>query len=108
MSIYGAWTSAVIALGETVSAAADLGRDFEYLEIVIPTQTSATIGLQVGTNPAGGALAYKTLGIGSNVTAATTGNCVTTLELGGYRHVKVVSGTAQDAAETYYVRGYRL
>ena len=109
MSIYGAWVSAVIALNGTVSAAANLGRDYEYVQIIIPAQDSATIGLQVGTDPTGTmTLTYQTLGIGSNATAATTGSVTTTLELGGFQYVKVVSSATQTAARTYYLRGYRL
>ncbi len=106
MSIYGSWVSAVVASSGTVSAVADLKRDYEYVNIIIPTQDSATIGLQVGTDPTGsGTLTYQTLGIGSNVTAATTGAVTTTLELGGFQYVKVVSSATQTATRTYYLRG---
>lgn len=108
MSIYGSWVSATIAAGGTVSTAANLGKDYEYVQIMIPAQDAATIGLQVGIDPAAsGTLTYQTLGI-SNVTASTTGSVTTTLELGGFQYVKVVSSAAQTAEETYYLRGYRL
>jgi hypothetical protein len=104
MSIFGEWKTATIALNGTVSAAVDLGRDWEYLNINIPTQDSANISLQVSDLLGG---TYKALGLSTNVFAAATGNLTTTLVLGGYRYIKVVSSETQTAARTYYVRGYR-
>lgn len=108
MSIFGAWQTATIASSGTVSGAVNLGRDYEYVNIVLPALDSTTIGLQVGTAVHGdGTVDYQTLGVGSNVTGTTTGSCTTTLELGGFQYIKVTSSATQTATRTIYVRGYR-
>ncbi len=102
---YGGWQTVTVAKDGTVSTPADLGRDYEFLNIILPALDSTTIGLQVSQSIEG---TYQTLGIGSNVTAATTGQVTTTLELGGFQFVKVVCGSAQTTAlRTILVRGYR-
>lgn len=105
---YGASKSVVltIATSTTISAACDLGVPCEYVSIYLPALDSTTIALQVSLD----GVTYATLGIGSNATAATTGLCFTTLELGGFQFIKIVCGTAQSSApatRTFVVRGYR-
>ncbi|MBE3143598.1 MAG: hypothetical protein IMZ61_06705 [Planctomycetes bacterium] len=103
---YGKPVDCVLAITPaTVSAACDLGIPCEYVNIVIPTLSpTATIALQVSVD----GTTYQALGIGSAaVTATTTGDVTTTLELGGYQFLKIVVGTAQAAARTFTLRGYR-
>ena len=47
MSLYGSWKAATIAISGTSSAEVDLGRDYEWLQIIIPTIPSANISFQV-------------------------------------------------------------
>ncbi len=47
MTIYGSWKAATIAAAATSSAAIDLGRSYDFLEIEIPTITQAQLYLQV-------------------------------------------------------------
>ncbi len=93
-----------IATSTTIGDACDLGIPCEYLNIVIPALDAAcTIGLQVSID----GVTYQTLGIGSNVTASTSGTVTTTLEVGGFQFIKIVCGTAQIANRSFTVRGYR-
>jgi len=111
MSIYGQWQTVTVAITPaTVSDAINLGLDYEYINIILPTlDPTTTIAVQIGTDPTNsGTITYQALGIGSAaVTATTTGAVDTTLQIGGYQHIKLVLGTAQAAARTIYVRGYR-
>jgi hypothetical protein len=106
MSIYGEWKNAVItiATSTTVSAAVDLGRDYDYLQINIPTIDSANVGFQVCETTGG---TYKTLGSGNAIVAAGTGGFTTTVNLGGYQFIKVTTSAAQTANRTFVVRGSR-
>jgi len=97
------WQDAVVASSGTVSAAVNLGKDYEYVNVIVPTCDSTTLALQVSTD----GTTYYTLGISSNTTSATTGNLATTLEVGGYQWIKIVCGSTQTAARTFSVRGYR-
>jgi len=96
------WQDAVVASSGTVSAAVNLGKDYEYINVIVPTCDSTTLALQVSKD----GTTYYTLGI-SAATAATTGNLATTLEVGGYQWIKIVCGSTQAAERTCPVRGYR-
>lgn len=104
MSIYGSWTSTTIASAGTTSAEVDLGREYEYLDIIIPTITSANISLQVSDKTGG---TFQQLGDSNNYFAAGTGAISTTFNLYGWRYIKLVSSATQGATRTFYVRGYR-
>jgi hypothetical protein len=95
-----------IATSSTISAACDLGIPCEYLSILLPILDSTTIMLQVSFD----GTTYKQLGINGSPTVSTTGDCFTTLALGGYQYIKIVCGSAQSSApatRTFEVRGYR-
>jgi len=104
MSIYGAWLAATIAIDGTSSAEVDLGRDYDYLEIQIPTLISGTVKLQVAEKSGG---TFRDLGDG--VTTATgTHNYHDVFKLGGYQFIKVVSSAQQTTTERLIrVRGMR-
>ena len=101
MSIYGEWLAATIALNGTSSAAVNLGKDCDFLEIQIPTVTSCTLGLQVSEKLAG---TYDDLGEGVT-TDTTTGSYFDVWKLGGWRYIKVVSSATQGAERLIRVRG---
>lgn len=104
MSLYGEWKAATIANGGTSSAAVDLGRSYDFLEIQIPTITSATLKLQVSETVGG---TYDDLG--ENVTTnTTTGSYFDVWKLGGWQFIKVVSSAAQGAERLIRVRGMRF
>ena len=104
MSVYGGWKTATIADEGTASGETDLGHDYDFLDIIIPTIDSATLKIQVA-QVAGGT--YQDLGDGIT-TATTTGGYSDTFKLGGWQHIKVVSSATQStAAVTFSVRGWR-
>ena len=102
MSIYGEWKAATVTAG-TSSDEVDLGRDYVFLEIQIPTMTSGTIKLQVAEKTGG---TFYDLGDGIT-TAASTHNYADVFKLGGYQFIKVVSSVTQSGTVLYRVRGMR-
>jgi hypothetical protein len=105
MSLYGQWKDVTIADEGTLSAECDLGDNYEFLNIYIPTIDSANISLYVSDKLGG---TYYPLGLSTNVFAAGTGGLMTTFELGGYQFIKILSSATQStAAVTFSVRGYR-
>lgn len=100
---YSEWKTATIADEGTVSAAVDLGDNYDSLNIVIPTIDSANISLQVSKDNS----TFQALGLSTNVFAAGTGAITTTFNLYGWRYIKVVSSATQStAAVSFLVRGY--
>ncbi len=106
MSIFGdEWLTTTIALNGQTSTEINLGRDYEYMNIYVPTIDSANLTFTVSMT-AGGTFAQ--LGASAVTVVAGTGGFFTTIELGGYQFVKIVASAAQTTlARTFYVRGYR-
>ena len=105
MSVYGNWEAATIASSATSSAEVDLGRDYDYLEIQIPTLDAAsTIKIQVAEKTGG---TFYDLG-DSVTTASGTHNYADVFHLGGYQFIKVVADNTQDAERLIRVRGMRF
>lgn len=104
MSIYGSWKAATIANAGTSSAEVDLGKDYDFLEIQIPTVTSGTLKVQVAEKTGG---TFQDLG-SSVTTATTTGAYDTVFKLGGWQFIKIVSSATQGAERLIRVRGMRL
>jgi len=103
MSIYSNWKTGTIATGGTSTGVIDLGKDYEYVQIILPTLTSCTLKVQVSDTVGG---TYQDLGV-SNITNTTTGGYGDVWKIGGYQFLKVVSSVAQAAARTIKVRGMR-
>ena len=103
MSLYGSWKAATIADAGTSSGEVDLGKDYDFLEIQIPTITSATLKIQVAEKTGG---TFYDLGSGLT-TVAGTGAYATVFKLGGYQFIKVVASAAQGAERLIRVRGMR-
>ena len=101
MSLYGSWKDAVVTSPAVASAAVDLGRDFDFLEIVIPSLTACTVGLQVSRDNSN----WDALGDGIT-TSAGTHDYADVFKLGGWQFIKVTVSVAQTA--TFYVRGMRF
>jgi hypothetical protein len=107
MSIWGQWLPVTVTKDDdpALSGEVDLGQEYEYLNILIPTIDSANVSLYVARELGG---TYYQLGLATNVFAAGTGGLMTTFELGGYRFIKVLCSAVQTtSSETFYVRGYR-
>jgi len=102
--MYGSWKPATIETDDTSSAEVDLGNDYDYLEIIIPTLISGTIKIQVAEQSGG-----TFYDLGDGVTTATgTHNYADVFKLGGYRYIKVVSSVTQTTSDRLIrVRGMR-
>uniref|UniRef100_A0A6M3INZ1 Uncharacterized protein n=1 Tax=viral metagenome TaxID=1070528 RepID=A0A6M3INZ1_9ZZZZ len=105
MSIYGNWKTATITIATDadLSAAVDLGANYDLLNIIIPTVDACRISVYVCATSDG---TYQALG-DSVTTATTTGGYSTTLKLGGWEHIKVKTSTNQTANRSFSVRGMR-
>lgn len=103
MSFYGAWQTATIANGGTTSNAVALGRDYEYINVILPTLTAGTLKMQVCDTYGG---TYQDLG-SSAITASTTGAYSDTWTLGGWSFIKIVSSADQSGDKAIKVRGWR-
>jgi len=104
MSIYGDWIVGTIAINGTSTGEIDLGRNFDFIELQIPTLVSGTLKLQVSRTSGG---TFQDLGL-SNLTDATTGAYSDTWKLGGWQFIKIVSSATQTVtARTFYVRGMK-
>jgi hypothetical protein len=70
MSIYGEWKDALIdvSVDNDLTAEVDLGRDYDYMQIVIPTIDSAQVSVQVAEKSDG---TYQDLGDSARPLAAT-------------------------------------
>ena len=104
MTVYdGEWLAATIAAAGTSSAEVNLGKSCSFLQIQIPTLTSATVKIQVAESSGG---TFYDLG-DTQTTTAGTHNYTTTLKLGGFQFIKVVTSVAQGAERLIRVRGMR-
>jgi len=101
MGVYGEWKSAAITT--TDSSAVDLGRDYDFLEIQIPTLAACTIKIQTAETLTG---TYRDLGDGVT-TAASTHNYHDVFKLGGYQFIKVIASADQTTERAIKVRGMR-
>ena len=105
MSIYGSWIAATIDSSGTSSDEVDLGRDWDFMEIQIPTlDSSTTIKIQVAEKTGG---SFYNLG-DSVTTASGTHNYADCFKLGGYQFIKVVADNTQDSERLIRVRGMRF
>lgn len=101
MSVYGVWQDALMATTESV--AVDLGRDYEWVQIYIPSITTANISFKVAEKIAD---TYYTLGSGSQVITAGLGGFTTVATIGGFQFLKIVSSASQSSV-TFRIRGSR-
>lgn len=100
----GTWADCVIANGGTTSAAVDVGRNYRYLQVVLPALTSGSLSLHVSEAIDGTYQELKPNGE-SAVYGPTTGQHNDTWWLLGWQFVKIVSSAAQGAERTFRVRG---
>lgn len=107
MSLYGEWKAATIPGADTThSAEVDLGREYDYLEIIIPTlNPSCTLKIQVAEKT--GETDYD---LGDSVTTtAGTHNYADIFPLFGFQFITVVTSEAQTGGDKLIrVRGMRF
>lgn len=102
MSFYRAWQTGTIADGAKSTGEIDLLGNCDFVQVIFPSLTNGKISLQVSDTNGG---TFQDLG--SNVTTApTSGVYSTTLNLGGYQYIKVVSSASQSGEKIIKVRGY--
>ncbi len=82
-----------IVKGGTTSSIVDLGNNYRYLLVTIPTIDTATLKLQVSLTQGG---TYQDLS--TTTTASGTGAFNTTFNLFGWRYIRIVSSAAQTTA----------
>lgn len=102
-SVNSEWVVAIIFAGNTKTAEIDLGDEYYYLDVEIPTLVSGTLNMEV-SRITGGTFAD----LGSSVTTdTTTGDYMDTWLLGGWRYIKIESSVTQTSTNRYfYVRGH--
>ena len=103
--VEGSWMDATITYltDADLTAAVDLGRRFEKLEVFIPTLDETTLILHAAEKLAG---TYYPVGNSVSV-AATTGGYKDTWIMGAVRYIKIETGTDQTANRTFRVSGTR-
>jgi len=106
------WKTATIAIDGTVSTAADLGRPFKSLAIVIPAIVSGTVAIHTAMTASG---TYQALSVISTndadddpvLCSTSTGAINVTVPFFGWQHLKIVTGAGQTTtARTIYVAGF--
>lgn len=101
-SSYGNWILTNIAAAGTTTAAIDLGWEYPFIQLILPTLTSASIKVQVSEAIGG---TYQDARGGTVKTVLGTGAYTDILSIGGFRYIKLVSSVAQTAQVTLKVRG---
>lgn len=104
MSIYGNWRTATIALGATDSGVVDLGNNYEYIQVVLPTLDSGVISIKVAEKSTD---TFVVMGNSSAETATTTGGHADVYLIGGWQFIKICSDATQTASREIKVRGSR-
>jgi len=107
MSLEGEWKDATITIAtdDDLTPEVDLGRVYNFLNIYAPTLTSTTITIEVSEKSGG---TFEPLYSATGVTkAASTGGWYDTFQLGGYRWIKILTGTGQAANRTFRVQGWK-
>ena len=100
MSLPGMWITATITSG-TLSAAVDLGRTYDLLEIVMPALTSCDLSLHVCPTLGG---TYTALS--SVVQTVGTANYTEVFHC-GFQYIKIKSSVSQ-TSKSFSVRGIAL
>ena len=103
MSVYGEWKTVTVEQDTAKSAEVNLGRDYDYLQVQIPTLDTCNVGIQTSMTAGG---TYQDLS--SVVEAVGTGAYNDVWYLGGWQFIKLESSETQSSsAVTFYVRGMR-
>lgn len=97
----GPWTSVTLVNTETTSAAIDLKRVFDIIQVDFPAMNSCSISFEVSRTVGG---TYNALG---NSVAANigTGSIQDVYKLGGHQFIKLVSSVTQNADRAIFYRG---
>ena len=110
----GPWETVLIDIDvdDTLSAEVDLGANYEFLTVLIPTITSSTITVHVAMASGGTFFplyAFDADGTGdfAHATSAATTTHAVVFRIGGVQYIKIKAGSTQTTADkTFYVRGF--
>ncbi len=103
MSVYGSFKDVTISAGATVSSAVDLGREYDYLSVILPSMDACKLHLQVSETEGG---TYYDLGKEAT-TDEESFNRADVWRVGGYRFIKIKSSVVQSHAVTIRACGMR-
>lgn len=102
--LVGEWKTCTVDNASTTSDALDLGDDFQYVQIYVPTITEGTVKLLVSESLDG---TYAADNVTEGV-VTSTGGLYTNLEHGGFRYIKIICGATQIGGDVdFRVRGWR-
>ena len=106
MTVYGEWRTGFLnnSVSNTLSNIVDLGRDYDFLNVILPALTNTQIACQVAAPS--NTDTFVTLGDGVNVDW-TTGNRASVLVIGGWQFLRLLTTDAQVANRSYKIRGFR-
>jgi len=99
------WMSAVVDISydDDLTRVVDLGKEYEYLMVHIPTIDSANLSVYVAE-----ALGSDYYALGNAVVvAAGTGAFADVWDIGGHRYIKIKTSAAQTADRLFRVMGVR-
>lgn len=97
------WQDVAIACNTTTSSAVDLGNNYEYLNVHVPTIDAGEVKIYVSDTLAG---TYAADNLTTASHSTSTGGFFTTLGLGGYRYIKIVTENQTTATVTFNIRGW--
>lgn len=103
MSVYGMWKTATISANQTVSSVVDLGRDYDYVSVEIPSMDTCKLYLRVSEIEGG---TYYDLGKDTTTNEENFGRA-DVWRLGGWRFIKIVATQPQTSSKAIRVRGMR-
>ena len=101
--IFGEWKDGAVGSDNLTTAEINLGMDYDKCNLDVPTMASANLTILISRYSGG---TYKQLGVSAVTIPASTGNFFTTIDLGGYQYLKIVSSDNQSIGLTFSVRGY--
>jgi hypothetical protein len=96
------WQSTTIANASNVSAAINLGRIYDFIQLDIPAVNACSLSL-LASSIVGGT--YNTLGASSPAVNVGTGSFEEVFRIGGHQFIKVLSSVIQNATRTFNYRG---
>lgn len=112
--IAGTWKTALIdiSVSTTLSAEVDLGDNYEFLTVLIPTITNSTVTVHIAEASGGTffpvyALDDDATGDFTHATTQATTTHAVVFRIGGVQHIKISCGSAQTSTDkTFRVRGF--
>lgn len=100
-----AWETVNIANTTSLSAAIDLRRIYDFIQLDIPPVDVCSLSLTV-SKTAGGT--YNVLGASSPVVPVNVGSFQEVFKIGGHQFLKIKCDNAQAANRTFYYRGIAI